>query len=305
MTAPTTVGPPLCNTGANLRANLLTWDWYQATIKAVTSVDGVLSTLATVVGPGGQWKPCAALYGYAQGVELLGVVAGSVRVFYGGPDVHVQATSAVAEDVVGVLRHWWPEHTVSRADVAWDVDEPGSFERLYGEVHALARDGAATGGRKVSTSTAGDWIDRENGRTFYAGGTSSRLRVVVYEKGHEQVARDPNCGASLDWTRVEWRLRPTSDQKGWLARASKTEALGLSPFGAAVARALLGADVEATGAGLRYASQDPGYWMARQYRRVLVELLALDPEDMRDRIAQLVEQAAPNDADRPSTFRPV
>ena len=299
MSAPATLDrPPVCNTGASD----LSWDWYQATIKGLTSADVPMHALAAVIAPGGQWRAIPGLYGYPLGRELLGVAVGSVKVFYGGPDVHVQATSAAAEPAVAVLRERWPDHTVSRADVAWDVDAPGAFDRLYRRVHHLARTNPRG---KVSTSQAGDWLDGEQGRTFYAGGTSSRLRVVVYEKGHEQVAKDPNCGASLDWVRVEWRLRPTSDQKGWLARASKEEALGLSAFGAAVAADVIGSEVVPVGNLLRFASQDPGYWMARQYRRVLVELLALDPEDMRDRIAQLVEQAAPNDADRLSTYRPV
>jgi hypothetical protein len=282
--------PPVCNTGASD----LTWDWYQATLKGVssglTSVNGVLSVLGAVLGHGSQWEPTKALYGYPAGVELLGVPVGSVKVFYGADDVHVQATSSVAEPVADLLRQWWPDHTVSRADVAFDVIEPGSFDRLYQRVHTLARTNPRG---KVSTSTAGDWLDRESGRTFYAGGTSSRLRVVVYEKGHEQRAKDPNCGADLDWTRVEWRLRPTSDQKAWLARASKVEALGLSAFGVLVAEDVLVADVIGVGNLLRFASQDPAYWMAKQYRRVVLALLELDPDDIRARLVQLVEQTDP------------
>lgn len=282
--------PPVCNTGASD----LTWDWYQATIKglpgSVTCENTLMLRLAAVIAPGSHWKPVPGLYGYSSGRELLDVEVGSVRVFWGGADVHVQATSAVAEPVVQVLRAEWPDHTVSRADVAWDVKSPGSFDRLYRRVHALARSNPRA---PVSTSTAGDWIDRETGRTFYAGGTSSRLRVVVYEKGYEQRAKDPGCGADLDWTRVEWRLRPTSDQKAWLSRASKTEALGLSAFGAAVADDVLGSEVVPVGNLLRFASQDPAYWMARQYRRVVLSLLELDPDDIRDRLAQLVEQTAP------------
>ena len=290
MSVETLSAPPSCNTGASG----LTWDWYQATLKglgdALTSVNGILSVLGTVVRPGSQWKACKALYGYACGVELVGVETGSVRVFYGSGDVHVQATSAVAEGVAGLLQLWWPDHTVSRADVAWDVVERDSFDRLYRQVHALARSNPRG---KVSTSQAGDWIDREQGRTFYAGGTASRLRVVVYEKGHEQRSKDPGCTAPLDWTRVEWRLRPTSDQKAWLARASKVEALGLSGFGAAVAVDLLGSDVVPVGNALRFASQDPAYWMVRQYRAVVLDLLQLDPLDAMARLVELLDRTDP------------
>lgn len=286
MTA-TSTQPPPCNTGANLLDDSLSWDWYQATIRGLTRANAVRMGLA---GSRARWKAVPGLYGYSRGWELLDVEGGSLRVFEGSEDVHVQATGGVAEGVVSVLRERWPEHLVSRADVAYDVVQPGSFERLYRQVHKIARDGSARGGRKVSTSTVGDWLDREGGRTFYAGGASSRLRVRVYEKGHEQRAKDPNCGADLDWTRVEWQMRPTSDQKAWLAQASKSEALGLSAFGAAVADALLDGDVVPVGGLLRFASQDPAYWMVRQYRRVVLDLLELDAEDIRDRLVMLLDQ---------------
>jgi len=244
------------------------------------------------VSGGGRWVTCKGLYGYTQGVELKGVLVGSVRVFWNAKDVHVQATSEAAESAAEVLRRVWPDHLVSRADVAFDVVDPGSFERLYGRVHSVAR--TSRQGGKVSTSTAGDWLDEELGRTFYAGGVSSRVRVRVYEKGHEQRAKDPGSRAPLDWTRVEWQLRPSSDQKAWLGQASKVEALGLSAFGADVAKDVVGVDVVPVGNTLRFASQDPAYWMVRQYRVVVVELLGLDPEDIRARLVDLVEQTEAN-----------
>jgi len=284
----TVVKPPLCNTGAtNLR-----WDWYQATLKgcsdSLTSVNAITLALGETVSGGGRWVTCKGLYGYSQGVDLKGVLVGSVRVFWSAKDVHVQATGAAAESIVDVLRRVWPQHLVSRADVAYDVVDPGSFERLYGQVHLLARTPRAGG--KVSTSTVGDWLDGIDGRTFYAGGKSSRVRVRVYEKGHEQRAKDPGSKAPLGWTRLEWQLRPTSNQKAWLAQASKVEALGLSAFGADVAKDIVGVDVVPVGNLLRFASQDPTYWMVRQYRAVVVELLGLDPEDMQARLVDLVEQ---------------
>lgn len=297
MTA-TALRPPPCNTGANPLFGSLTWDWYQATIQgsgdAATCANTVMRALGMASPTAGRWKATRGLYGYSQGAALEGLEVGSVIVLWGvNVGVHVQATGAAAGFVVGYLREWWPEHLVSRADVAYDVDAPGSFERLYKRVHELARSGSASGGRKIGTETAGDWLDQESGRTFYAGGRTSRLRVRVYEKGHEQRAKDENCGASLDWTRVEWQLRPSSGQKEWLATASPLDALGLTPFGAEVAAAIIGHDVESSGAVLRFASQDPAYWMAKQYRRVLLELLELDADDLRDRLVQLVDQSAP------------
>lgn len=285
--------PPLSNRGGNYPPDVLAWDWYQATLAAPVAVPWLLRDLARAVG-GSEWTPCPALYGYSVGYRLGGVETGSVQVFERERDVHVQATSRVAVPVAEYLRRVWPDHRVSRADVALDVDAPGAFERLWRHVHDQARSGAASGGRKVKTSTAGDWLDGLDGRTLYTGGTSSPLRVVVYEKGCEQLGKDPGCGASRDWTRVEWRIRPdTPAGKAWLAKASPAEATGMTPFGAAVASSLLTAEVVPVDSIRRFASQDPGYWMVRQYRRVVAELLALDPVEAMSRLAALYEQAEP------------
>jgi len=225
---------------------------------------------------------------------MVGLEVGTFTVMWGGrPEVHATATGPAAGFVAHVIRESIPDHTVSRADVAYDVDEPGAFDRLYKRVHELAREGGSAGGRKVSTETAGDWLDLERGRTFYAGGRTSRLRVRVYEKGHEQRSRDEFCGASLDWVRVEWQLRPDSGQSGWLARATPLDALGLTPFGSRVAAAVIAQDVEPVGASLRFASQDPGFWMAKQYRRVLAGIAALDPADAHAELVRLLDLVEP------------
>lgn len=285
MTTQAAVLPPVCNTGASGLEGLLRWDWYQATITGVQAAGIVLDGLASLAPDGSTWEPTRALYGYKFGWQLPNFPQGSLTVFAGGQDVHVQASGAVAELVAPVVRQLWPAHTVSRADVAYDVVEAGGFERLYRRVDGLAQSNPRG---RVGTTVAGDWLHGEGGRTLYAGGTSSRLRVVVYEKGHEQLNRDPACGASKDWVRVEWRLRPSSDQKQWLATASKLEALGLSAFGARVAAELIGSDVVPVGNLLRFASEDPAYWMARQYRRVLVELLELEPVELAAYLRELV-----------------
>jgi len=286
----TSSGPPSSNRGANWSTDDLHWDWYQATLSAPGDVSSLLRALSGALGLAPEWVPGKGLYGYTVGYRLEGVPAGSVQVFVRPDDVHVQASSSAAIPVAAYLRATWPDHRVSRADVALDTDDAGSFDRLWRQVHGLARNGAEGGGRKVSTSTAGDWIDGEKGRTLYAGGVSSRARVVVYEKGLEQLGKDPACGASRDWTRVEWRLRPdTPEGKTWLGKATPAEAVGFTPFTAAVASALLAVGMSAPDAVRRFASQDPLYWMVRQYRRSVLDLLDLDPLDAMLRLADLVQ----------------
>lgn len=297
MSTKTKVSPPLSNRGANSLSDLISWDWYQATISDLPGPFEVMRVLSSLV-PGSRWKAIKPLHNWSHAQELVGVEVGGIKVLYGGrDDVHVQATSSIAELAVPLIRANWPLHTASRADVAYDVDEPGAFERLYKQVHKIARDGSSSGGRKVSTSQSGDWFDQVNGRTFYAGGAKSRMRVTVYEKGHEQLSKDSNCGASLDWTRVEWRVRPqNSKEKLWLSVASKEQALGFTPFGGAVADDVLDLAVASVSRVLRFASQDPAYWMAKQYAGPLRDLLVFDDGDLRDRITQLLNQASPKNA---------
>jgi hypothetical protein len=64
-----------------------------------------------------------------------------------------------------------------------------------------------------------------------------------------------------------------------------------------VADALLGSETVALGNVLRFASQDPAYWMVKQYRRVVLELLTLGADDLQDRLAALVEQTTPRGGD--------
>jgi len=298
MTATTTstapaASPPLSNRGGNFPPDVLAWDWYQATLTTLADPFVLLRGVSDAVAGAG-WTVGPGLYGYPVGYKVTGLDVGSVQVFVRDQDVHVQASSSTAIPVAEYLRRVHPEHSVSRADVALDVDAPGAFDRLWRHVHELARGGASGGGRKVKTSTAGDWIDGLDGRTLYAGGTSSPVRVVVYEKGREQMGKDANCGASLDWTRVEWRLRPdTPAGKAWLGKASPAEAVGMTPFGARVATSLLSVDVVAPDSVRRFASQDPLYWMVRQYQAPLLDLLALDPVDAMALIAERMARVRP------------
>lgn len=285
-----TIYPPVSNRGGNWTTTDLKWDWYQATMRVPGDLSSLLRALAASLGVVSDWMPGKGLYGYAAGYRLAGVEQGSVQVFVRPDDVHVQATSTASIAVAEYLRRTWPEHTVSRADVALDTDAPGSFDRLWRQVHGLAREGSSGGGRKISTTTAGDWIDGEKGRTLYAGGKSSPARVVVYEKGHEQMEKDPNCAADLNWTRVEWRLRPdTPARKAWLGKASPAEALALTAFAAACASSLLAVEMTAVTAVPKFASQDPMFWMVAQYNAPVRALLAMDPLEAMQVLAGLVE----------------
>lgn len=253
---------------------MLDFDWYQATLLGVDDPHAVAARLLT--GSGALvLKPGAGGYNRPHSLRGKSAHGGSLALYFGdGLDVHVVGTSSFAPHTAAVLREHYPAHTVSRADVALDFDAPGVFDLLWRTVHGLA---AGRVGRPVGTSLAGDWLDGANGRTLYAGGPTSRLRVRVYEKGHEQRSKHPDREFSLNWARVEWSVRPSSKQKRAAASAPVEELAAWTAFGAAVLREIYGLDLEPR-APQRVASTEPLYWLVRQYGAHLRAMVALEPD---------------------------
>lgn len=252
---------------------MLGLDWYQATITGVTDPQEVAARLlhgsgvsALKEGHGGFNRPSSL-----RGESAAG---GSVAVFFGAEqDVHVLGSSSAAPHVSAVLREFYPVHTVSRADVCLDFDHEGAFDKLWREIHRLA---TGREGRRVGTTLAGDWLDGLAGRTLYAGGPTSRLRIRVYEKGHEQRAKHPDREFSLNWARVEWAVRPDSKSKLAAATATVEELAAWTPFGAAALEAVYGLGLDPQ-APARTPSTDPLFWLLRQYGPLLRKIVADEP----------------------------
>ena len=280
---------------------MLDFDWYQATVTGETDHELVISHLLYDCGPvvlksgsGGFNRSHSARGDFPGG--------GSLAIYWGDDqDVHVVGSSAAAPHVAQVLRSLHPNHTVSRADVAYDVDQRGAFDRLYKVAHLLA--GTPRRGRRMGTSLAGDWLDSINGRTLYAGGPTSRLRVRVYEKGHEQRAKHPDRLFSLDWARVEWQIRPDSAGKRRAATATPAELAAWTSYGAELLQAVTSLGLTPT-APARVASTNPEFWMARQYSAILREW-ALVPDLAHARILAALDLvgSTPNTPARPPQER--
>lgn len=194
----------------------MNWDWYSATVPGAP--DEVLGALAVH----GEARPCRGLYSYDRGMEFLrpdGEAA--CRAYWGGVNgegaVHVQCSGSTTGVLVGQIRSTWPEHRVSRADVAEDWCGPGTWRRLVK---------IAAGVRKefgLRSSTVGDWIGGEEGRTLYLGAAKSYVRGRLYEKG-KQLASFP------DWVRFEIQVRPSGVGKSNLSRVEPVELFGVSPW---------------------------------------------------------------------------
>lgn len=267
------------------------WDWYQATLIGVSDPDRVVSLLL-LDAPGLVLRESAGGFNHLR--SLRGDFSGgSVAVYFGGAqDVHVLGSSGAAPHVAAVLRRDFSDHLVSRLDACLDFDQPGSFERVMGLVYETARTPRRGGrGGVIGTETAGDWLDRENGRTLYAGGRGSAYRVRVYEKGHEQRAKHPDQTFSLDWTRLEAQIRPHGAGKRSAALATPQEAFAWSSFGAAVLLAVGGLDLEPL-APARVPSTDPEYWIARQFGATLKAWLLLSDGELRTAMQTSLNRAS-------------
>lgn len=98
-------------------------------------------------------------------------------------------------------------HNVSRCDVAFDFTELDDVESVFDRFKAFALK------RKLSTHYEGDWDYGEKGRTYYIGRPTSPVRIVLYEKGIQQINQKVIEDSPLvrNWLRLEVRV---TGQKG-------------------------------------------------------------------------------------------
>lgn len=212
------------------------FDWYQATIKATPEAIQA-SFLETF---GGTFEPCGAINNYENGVKHSDL---SFTIFWGGhnPDPNIKATSGDSPPVAAWVRECFPQHKVSRADVAFDFSFPRSFDTIAALIEPIARQ------RGVSIKLLGDPAendpdfpeDQRRGRTLYLGARSSEVRVRLYEKGFERRGAgveniDPNL------TRFEVVAAPQKARKQHAATLSPFEMVGLSKWISSAVEALIG-----------------------------------------------------------------
>lgn len=170
-------------------------------------------------------------YGAALAVKIDGDVVGVVRWGGNGDGTSVDLKGAIAHEVYGLLRARWPEHRVTRCDVAIDRVAPGLFERTYNAMRELA----GSKRPRVQLRHEGDWTWRERpGLSCYFGSTQSDFHLVLYEKDAELEAkkRIAITDETRGWTRLEVRCLPKKKQLGTMVAAlSPPEIIGLYPYG--------------------------------------------------------------------------
>jgi phage replication initiation protein len=149
----------------------------------------------------------AGFSGYQHSAKLQGPDGVQLGLVAWGGD-HQRGTLYVSLSGEGCafVRHW--DHVramlaaskarVTRVDLCADFFEGEyTIERATADVQAGAFN---TGGRKPSTTVAGDWLEARSGRTVYVGRRENGKQVCIYEKGLQLAS------PLVKWVRVELRL---------------------------------------------------------------------------------------------------
>lgn len=128
-------------------------------------------------------------------------------------EVHIVTAGESCDEVVPILRDFWPVHRVSRADVAAD------FQDDFDALDALAVEFAKE--RSISYRLV---TDSAGGATRYLGAVSSETMVRVYKKSEQLRALYPHRADSVPdgIVRVEMQIRPGK-------RAMKQRVAGMAP----------------------------------------------------------------------------
>lgn len=220
------------------------FDWYQCSVP--DHVDDVVRVIQTVyLGDMilGDWVDNARQPPYLYSKSLM-VREGedtvkALEIHWGGVNggTFIRATSDQARSFASFVRGTWPDHSVSRADIAIDFNEAGAFESL----HTLGVTIAKEFGLKIRR--AGDWDLNQDGRTLYIGSRQSVLMIRIYEKGIER-QKAGVVSAPSTWVRFELEVKPAkSDGKRKAATMEPYEFFGASKACRYVAEVLSGRDL--------------------------------------------------------------
>lgn len=209
------------------------FDWYQATIPQDASrvadtlrhhLDGCRDIRSLAKGGNGYLD--TRVFIDARGDELGRMLSG------GNLHPNVRATSHRSPDMARTIRANWPEHRVTRLDVALDYTGEGAFDHL----HAIAREVVDRNRLKSGLMFQPDLLER--GRTYRIGSPASPVMVRLYEKGLHESTRDRR--EDPDWTRLELQVRPQKAAKSTFATVSPMDAWGATRWTSQLIEAVVG-----------------------------------------------------------------
>lgn len=186
------------------------------------------------------------LNGYQQGFQVVRDGVMLLQCFTSGTGSAVGSSQFVsastAHEVYPILQDILPSHQVTRLDACEDYCGEGVWGRLVALLTRVATECSVTMAPFGEGHIRPDGTrDATKGRSWYFGSKASAFRIVLYEKGLQQIAM--GVPADPTWVRLEVRVRPSSKAKSLIARArpQPVDLLGMSSWGLQVAQAL-GAD---------------------------------------------------------------
>lgn len=253
------------------------FDWYSATVPA-TAPAAIAFVMENLPFRGLKIERQKGVNSFAhsevvtdgKGDRVCAILHGGVN-----PLPHVTSSGVYSPDVATVLRKLWPQHTVSRLDVAVDFDGPEAWGKLYGVCDDAARSS------RLKWATLGDFRpdgDSKDGRTVYVGSRKSPVMVRLYEKGKQLAPYVRTLGEmpSLDWVRLEVEVKPPNrTAKMRAATLSPEQCWGCAPWARDILRSATGTGVERVNMQVKRQTDDERafFHMARQYRSVIEGLI--------------------------------
>lgn len=242
-----------------------TFDWYQFSTK--TNIKLVVEALSPLQVEEKFHEEKPKLKGYAW-AKKLGGRGGSCLIHYGGKNgddygPNIAGTGPMAVDVANLFRATNLAHQVGRADVRQDA----IADFITWRTAFIDRCNAAG----MATRDHGSCPEsvKQLGRTVYGGAKSSVYQPTIYEKGLQLGEDYPS-----NYLRLEHRYAFTkAHEKEILSMLTPSEMVGLRPVARDLSDTLVGLAIAAYKLDKLPKVETPYYWMLRQYRKVILEMI--------------------------------
>lgn len=240
---------------------------------------------------GGDIEVGDRLNGYQVSYQIVRKGHRLVQCLTGGPGAARGSSqfiaASTADEVYPVIRDMFPRHCISRLDACEDYYGEGCWDRLEAMLTKIC------GEHGVSMAPYGEGHTRPDGsrdvtkgRSWYCGSKASPFRIVLYEKGLEQLAK----GIPDDPTRVrlEVRVRPSSKAKALVGSCNLQPAdlLGFSRWGKDVALFMGHEDIKRLAIG--------SVWNPTEQERLCLKIVRMFGKG----IERLMEDHAPEEIGR-------
>lgn len=183
----------------------------------------------------------------------------------------VRFTGSCSTTGANWLRSNYPEHSVTRCDIAADTSFEAPVQsvtatEMFEHCVSIAKE------MRLKTSVIGDWYG-EGGRTLYIGSAKSAYRMRIYEKGKQD---DNGLIGGVNWVRFELVCRPDKKCRADASLLTPQEIMGSWRYAVRVL-SLYYKQVDITDSLNKVVKQSADLnssleFMCRQYRNHLISL---------------------------------